>query len=224
MKKLNVIKNHVAKSLQIIIKIKKKTHNQIIVTFEAIKIKKPKIKNNLIKIFSLIKKITRIISNSNVKINKKIIKILCSTNVEMTITKDKIFKQKMMMLGIQILKNNKYNKGVNQIKIPNLEGNSKMITEAEVIDKVSVEKEVCEELIEAEAEVTKTVGEVVVAILEVVIEMITNVMMLMKMNTTRKKNQIYRNLMNQQDWIIHEVEGIIGEEEGEIIIIRKIKL
>jgi hypothetical protein len=99
-----------------------------------------------------------------------------------------------------------------------------MITEAEVIDKVSVEKEVCEELIEAEAEVTKTVGEVVVAILEVVIEMITNVMMLMKMNTTRKKNQIYRNLMNQQDWIIHEVEGIIGEEEGEIIIIRKIKL
>jgi hypothetical protein len=100
MKKLNVIKNHVAKSLQIIIKIKKKTHNQIIVTFEAIKIKKPKIKNNLIKIFSLIKKITRIISNSNVKINKKIIKILCSTNVEMTITKDKIFKQKMMMLGI----------------------------------------------------------------------------------------------------------------------------
>jgi hypothetical protein len=100
MKKLNVFKNHVSKSLQIIIKIKKKTHNQIIVTFEAIKIKKPKIKNNLIKIFSLIKKITRIISNSNVKINKKIIKILCSTNVEMTITKDKIFKQKMMMLGI----------------------------------------------------------------------------------------------------------------------------
>jgi hypothetical protein len=99
-----------------------------------------------------------------------------------------------------------------------------MITEAEVIDKVSVEKEVCEELIEVEAEVTKTVGEVVVAILEVVIEMITNVMMLMKMNITQKKNQIYRNLMNQQDWIIHEVEGIIGEEEGEIIIIRKIKL
>ena len=100
MKKLNVFKNHVVKSLQIIIKIKKKMHNQIIVTIEAIKIKKIKIKNNLIKTFSLIKKITRIISNSNVKINKKILKILCSINVKMTITKDKIFKPKMMMHGI----------------------------------------------------------------------------------------------------------------------------
>jgi hypothetical protein len=97
MKKLNVFKNHVVKSLQIIIKIKKKKHNQIIVTIEVTKIKKIKIKNNLIKIFSLIKKITNIISNSNVKINKKIIKILCSTSAKMTITKDKIFKQKMMM-------------------------------------------------------------------------------------------------------------------------------
>lgn len=60
-----------------------------------------------------------------------------------------------------------------------------MITEAEVIDKGSVEIEVCVELIEVEAEVTKTEGEVVVAILEVVIEMIINVMMLMKMSTTQ---------------------------------------
>lgn len=224
MKKLNVFKNHVIKSLQIIIKIKKKMHKQIIVTIEAIKIKKIKIKNNLIKIFSLIKKITRIISNSNVKINQKIIKILCSTNVEMKITKDKIFKPKMMIHGMQILKDNKYNQIVNQIKIPNLEGNSKMITEAEVIDKGSMEKEVCEELIEVEAEVTKTGGEVVVVILEEVIEMITNVIMLMKMNTTRKKNQIYRNQMNQQNSIMHEGEGIIGEKVGGIIIIRKIKL
>ena len=67
----------------------------------------------------------------------------------------------------------------------NLESNNKMITEAEVIDKGSVEIEVCVELIEVEAEVTKTEGEVVVAILEVVIEMITNVMMLMKMSTTQ---------------------------------------
>jgi len=97
-----------------------------------------------------------------------------------------------------------------------------------VIDKGSVEieeeKEVCEELIEVEAEVTKTEDEVVVVILEEGIEMITNEMMLMKMNIIQKKNLIYKNLMSQQNSIMDEVEGITGERLEVIIIIRKIKL
>jgi len=97
-----------------------------------------------------------------------------------------------------------------------------------VIDKGSVEieeeKEVCEELIEVEAEVTKTEDEVVVVILEEGIEMITNEMMLMKMNIIQKKNLIYKNLMSQQNSIVDEVEGITGERLEVIIIIRKIKL
>ncbi len=97
-----------------------------------------------------------------------------------------------------------------------------------MIDKGSVEieeeKEVCEELIEVEAEVTKTEDEVVVVILEEGIEMITNEMMLMKMNIIQKKNLIYKNLMSQQNSIMDEVEGITGERLEVIIIIRKIKL
>ncbi len=97
-----------------------------------------------------------------------------------------------------------------------------------MIDKGSVEieeeKEVCEELIEVEAEVTKTEDEVVVVILEEGIEMITNEMMLMKMNIIQKKNLIYKNLMSQQNSIVDEVEGITGERLEVIIIIRKIKL
>ncbi len=97
-----------------------------------------------------------------------------------------------------------------------------------MIDKGSVEieeeKEVCEELIEVEAEVTKTEDEVVVVILEDGIEMITNEMMLMKMNIIQKKNLIYKNLMSQQNSIVDEVEGITGERLEVIIIIRKIKL
>ncbi len=67
---------------------------------ELIKTLRIKIKNNLIKIFSSIKEIIRIINNSNVKINKKIIRILCNTNAEMIITKNKIFRAKMMMHGM----------------------------------------------------------------------------------------------------------------------------
>ncbi len=97
-----------------------------------------------------------------------------------------------------------------------------------MIDKGSVEieeeKEVCEELIEVEAEVTKTEDEVVVVILEEGIEMITNEMMLMKMIIIQKKNLIYKNLMSQQNSIMDEVEGITGERLEVIIIIRKIKL
>lgn len=72
MKKSNAFKNHVEKNSQIIIKIKKKKHNQIIkiiVITEVIKTKKIKIRNKLIKIISLIKKIIRIINSSNVKIS-----------------------------------------------------------------------------------------------------------------------------------------------------------
>lgn len=71
MKKSNVFKNHVA-NLQIIVKIKKKKHNQIIKiigTIEVIKTKKIKIRNNLTKIIRLIKKIIKIVNNSNVKIS-----------------------------------------------------------------------------------------------------------------------------------------------------------
>lgn len=59
----------------------------------------------------------------------------------MTITKNKIPLAEMMMHGTQIWNHNKYNQIVNQIKIHKVEGNGKMITEAEVIDKVSVEIE-----------------------------------------------------------------------------------
>ena len=108
-----------------------------------------------------------------------------------------------------------------------------MITEAEVIDKVSVEteeekeeeKEECEVMIEVEVGEIKTRDGVVVVILVEVIEMISNVIMLMKMITTQKNNQIFRNLPNQQESIEDEVEVItIEERREEIIIIRKIKL
>ena len=104
-----------------------------------------------------------------------------------------------------------------------------MITEAEVIDKVSVEteeeKEECEVMIEVEVGEIKTRDGVVVVILVEVIEMISNVIMLMKMITTQKNNQIFRNLPNQQESIEDEVEVItIEERREEIIIIKKIKL
>ena len=127
-----------------------------------------------------------------------------------------------------------------------VEGNGKTITEAEAIDKVSVEteeeKEECEVMIEVEAGVIKTgeeivvvilaeeivvvilVEEIVVVILVEVIEMISNEIMLMKMITTLKNNQIFKNLMNQQESIEEEVELTLEEKAGGIIIIRKIKL
>jgi hypothetical protein len=98
--------------------------------------------------------------------------------------------------------------------------------EKEVETEVEIEGETeeCEVMIEVAAGVIKTGGEVVVVILVGVIEMISNVMMLMKMNITQKNNQIFRNRMNQQELIGDEVEVILEERVGEIIIIRKIKL
>lgn len=63
-------------------------------------------------------------------------------------------------------------------------------------------------------------------ILAVVIEMITNVMILLKMNIIQKNNPIFRNLMNQkeEESIGDEVEVIIEEIPGGANFIKKIKL
>ena len=105
----------------------------------------------------------------------------------------------------------------------------KTITKVEEINKISVETEGYEAMIEVingvKVGVIKTGVEVVVQLV-VDIEMTTLEKTLIMMNTTQKNSQIFRKQINREH---QEAEGkgeedMIEEREGVDIIIRKIEL